>query len=400
MKNHSIAKILLNSVFCAGLLASSPAFAGFEFTAPISTSPSNAGLGALTPMEGDNQTSPIDMNQSQPQIYNSPQIRWVDPGSASSAEDTVVIESSEEKAKQQPSPPSGIMSMAPQPLEPLDPLESMPMTAPPSSSLPQMPQAQMSSQNQQFEMAVCFGENLPLVSALRQVIPPEYTYVLNKNVNAGQTVSWNGGQQWPLVLNDMLRPAGLSASLDGSIVKIRKGQSASMNNDQNSPAPIALPASKSETSNDEMFMAEFQEQQEHSLNTLPPLPQREIPAMPTPIVNSSNALQVETTEIAEDERESVVPNKIVTGQWTAPQGSSLKTVLESWSELQGVDLYWSSKFDYILAGDVNINGTYEDAVKILLDGFSQAQPKPTGRLHPNLPNGPAVLVIESQKAMG
>jgi len=75
----------------------------------------------------------------------------------------------------------------------------------------------------------------------------------------------------------------------------------------------------------------------------------------------------------------------------------LKTVLESWSNLEGVDLFWSADYDYDLIGDVNISGNFEEAVEELLKGFSDAKPKPVGRLHPNLPHGPAVLVIETSQ---
>jgi hypothetical protein len=107
---------------------------------------------------------------------------------------------------------------------------------------------------------------------------------------------------------------------------------------------------------------------------------------------------VETTENTEEENQnaSIVPD-VSMGQWTAQSGTSLKTVLESWSNLEGVDLFWSSDFDYPINGDVNISGTYEEAVEALLLGFSEANPKPVGRLHPNLPHGPAVLLIESTK---
>ena len=123
-----------------------------------------------------------------------------------------------------------------------------------------------------------------------------------------------------------------------------------------------------------------------------------VPSAPVLEKKITTNLSVSTTENDKQEQISVIP-EVTEGQWLAQSGASLKTVLESWSSLEGVDLFWSSDYDYILAGDVNINGTYEAAVKTLLEGFSQAQPKPMGRLHPNLPNGPAVLVIETRKVI-
>ena len=78
-------------------------------------------------------------------------------------------------------------------------------------------------------------------------------------------------------------------------------------------------------------------------------------------------------------------------------GDSLRTILSDWSQDAGVELYWDSQFDYPLDSSVRIKGTYEQAVKNLLTGLRDAQPRPIARLHPNLPAGPAVLVVQTQQ---
>ena len=83
--------------------------------------------------------------------------------------------------------------------------------------------------------------------------------------------------------------------------------------------------------------------------------------------------------------------------WRAVRGDSLKTVLTDWSMDAGVELYWSSEFDYPLDSSVRLKGTFEEAVQNILTGLRDARPRPVGRLHPNEPEGPAVLVIETQQ---
>jgi len=73
--------------------------------------------------------------------------------------------------------------------------------------------------------------------------------------------------------------------------------------------------------------------------------------------------------------------------------------LEEWSGQAGAEIFWSSDYDYPLAGEVNISGSFEEATETLLRGFEQARPKPVARLHPNLPHGPAVLVVETRQTL-
>ena len=57
-----------------------------------------------------------------------------------------------------------------------------------------------------------FGTNLPLAIALNDILPIGYTASYAKGINPGTQVSWDGkGQDWKIVVNDMLRPHGLSS---------------------------------------------------------------------------------------------------------------------------------------------------------------------------------------------
>jgi len=72
-----------------------------------------------------------------------------------------------------------------------------------------------------YAQAVGFGRDLPLGLALSQVIPSEYSHSFVESVDAGITVSWEGGKPWNQVLENMLRPQNLTASIEGSRVTIR-----------------------------------------------------------------------------------------------------------------------------------------------------------------------------------
>ncbi len=73
----------------------------------------------------------------------------------------------------------------------------------------------------QYAQAIGFGADLPLALALNQVIPSEFVHSFALGVDPGTTVSWQGGKPWDQVLNDMLRPAGLTAVIKQNTVTIQ-----------------------------------------------------------------------------------------------------------------------------------------------------------------------------------
>ncbi len=85
--------------------------------------------------------------------------------------------------------------------------------------------AQESVMNQQsygqYANAIGFGRELPLALALSQVIPSEFTHSYGQGVDAGATVSWEGGKPWNIVLNEMLRSVGMIAVIRGKQVVIQ-----------------------------------------------------------------------------------------------------------------------------------------------------------------------------------
>jgi hypothetical protein len=336
---------------CACLLVFSPinnTMAGFKFTAPVQqqTAPS-AIPGGLLP------TPPADI----PMMPSVPQ--------------------------------SNVITEPTQPITRSDIIFNSPATANETDAnainLQLVPTA--NSQSSDNDIAVGFGKDIPLTTALRQIIPADYSYVIDQNVSGEQFVSWNGGREWPLVMNDMIEPLGLKSSIDGRIVRLTNNQMQADTPALVSPRPepsVAAPMSLiPETRNTTPTYSQ-------PVMDLEEIEAKAVAALPTPprdiIMQDFNM-----------PKQSAVP-QVTQGQWRAQNGDSLRTVIESWANIEGVDLFWSSEFDYKLAGDVNISGNFEQAIETLLSGFSEAQPRPTGRLHPNLPHGPAVLVVETRQS--
>ena len=346
-------KYFLGLCVCAFVYMPYSAMAGFQFTAPIAEQSTQAPSiqGGLLP--GLPMDTPVMPAAPQIQVHSQAPIAPV------AMPEPIVA----------PTPPAPVIITTPV-AEPTKPIAITPSVS--------------------NEIAVGFGNDIPLTTALRQILPANYTYVLDQNIDGEQFVTWNGGREWPIVLNDMVQPLGLETSIDGQIVRITsKAQVEFQDSIIWNAAPLEQPQPQSIAPTNIVPAPQPAAPSAPSIMTLEDIEAKAIESLPTPPQNIiMQDFQTPQTSIVPDVSE---------GQWRAQNGDSLRTVIESWANIEGVDLYWSSEFDYKLAGDVNISGNFEQAIETLLSGFSEAQPRPTGRLHPNLPHGPAVLVVETRQ---
>ena len=71
-----------------------------------------------------------------------------------------------------------------------------------------------------YKDAVGFGTDIPLSIALMQIVPEDYEARLPNASLENSMISWEGGKPWNQVLNDVLRPLGYAASIQGNRVMI------------------------------------------------------------------------------------------------------------------------------------------------------------------------------------
>lgn len=224
-----------------------------------------------------------------------------------------------------------------------------------------------------YETADGFGQDLPLVMAIRQIVPASFGFVFDDGIDLNSRVSWQGGKPWDLVLRDTLTPLGLDANIRGNVVSISR-------------ASVPMQSTGLGTLGGPVVMSDTVTNATNVPMTPTPVAMLSSPAddmmaggyMGTPAAATAASLTSNTT-------------------WTAPRNSTLRGILEDWSERVGVELYWASEYDYPIKSAVSIQGTFEEAVQTLLKGLTESRPRPLGRLHPNLPDGPAVLVIETRQ---
>lgn len=188
-----------------------------------------------------------------------------------------------------------------------------------------------------------FGKDIPLALALRQVVPPAYIISYEAGVDQGKPVSWNGGSAWTNVVSTMLDNRKLHATMSGNTITVSQGNGPALQ----MQAPVPSPA-----------MADN-----------------------SPIIWQGGAKPV--INMSEQQH------------WTAQAGQGLRETLQGWSRQAKVELAWQDAKDMPIGSTFSYDGTFDQAVDALLSLYSGESQEPRGKLYPNLPEGPSVLVIGS-----
>jgi hypothetical protein len=109
--------------------------------------------------------------------------------------------------------------------------EALPATpsVPPSVNLRQMPPQSPPSGGPELApgegtIVEGFGTQLPLVMAIREIVPSSYQFAFADGLKLGVLVNWKGGAPWHDVLNSVLASHGLIARDGGSVIYIEKAQ--------------------------------------------------------------------------------------------------------------------------------------------------------------------------------
>ncbi len=254
-----------------------------------------------------------------------------------------------------------------------------------------------------------FGKDLPLAIALRQIAPAQYAYRFEQGVSAGQKVSWQGGKPWPHVLSDMLAESGLQVVIVGNVISVQRSGTPtadapaekSVEAEQAMAAPVAdkveepAQAPAKETSDDlpvprTAYVPGSASAPEAS--GAPTNIQTEAQVAEATELQAADEVPVATVAAPTDKVAPVVDIQS-SRRWEAEPGRTLRETLEKWSSSAGAEIEWMSPYDYPVEHAFVFNGKFDDAVESLLALYSRETPRPRGRLYPNLPTGPSVLMV-------
>lgn len=321
-----------------------------------------------------------------------------------------------------------------------------------------------------YEDVQGFGTDIPLATAMSQIVPANFAYSVDSPAMLGQKVSWTGGMAWNKVLEKAVEPLGLEVAVIDDTVWIREEGRAPSAKTVKAPQPQPAKASQMSAAPEPMQAMEasstmmprppvadentapqhviaerrttqspfgnmkpVEDDQASSSyqrrNPIPMMMKADASDAPEPMAAAASAQEADPVATAQppqniarsgdaDHRnyqhvvtprsyEQSADAQSVNARldpfeikyWTAEKGESLRNVLTNWGLSAGTEIRWTSPYDYRLPSALKTHATFPDAVTKVLTFYEDLEPRPVGRLHPNLPNGPSVLVIENYGTM-
>ena len=445
--------LLLSSVVSASIVLSwGTAHAGFEWTPPSQPEPSLSEIqndvpsqmlpdetGLVPPMDENVAANPmseevglgmedamsapasVPQNNVQTQTYMSPPVddgaplSVVAPASAPihnlSPEQVLKAPSAPVAARAQYTPPAVVSTPAPSPMpvqaaEPVSPMD---------------------------EIVNGFGKDVPLVTAVRQLVPASYTYKFTPDVDLGTTVSWNGGQSLRNTLSSVLASGGYTYDLQGNMISITSTH----------PKSAAVSSAMAPPQGDLRDIPGFNDVIQQNLaqaeaeNIAPPVEQiastpeivqeKQVYVKPmsspvslvTPKVeyNAADDMMVPLMEEASASTAKMVapPAPFANGMhstyqpvslssypetqqvrtWNVKRNSDLKSTLAGWTRQAGVGLQWNADRNFRVDYMVWVDGTFEEAIAVLMKGYAdKTGPVPHTRFELQQSEQP-VLVVDT-----
>lgn len=268
-----------------------------------------------------------------------------------------------------------------------------------------------------------FGQDLPLVISLQQIVPSKYQFTLAKGIDPNLLTSWEGGKEWEKVLGDMLKSNDMSFTVKDTVVTVEK----------TSAAPEKTIKERAKSAVD----TAIKKAKEVKAKVAKKIEAKKKPAPKTRLINKERKPKVKEKKVAEVEKiklkydskkydtdsamtpvniisskntpikvdEDVAPffdpnmlvdpnDPLARAKWVGHKYQTLREVLKEWSDKEGVELYWTIDYDYKLNKDVVLVGEFETAVAKLINVFRNVRPQPYGQLHQG-DRGPLVLVVNS-----
>lgn len=218
-----------------------------------------------------------------------------------------------------------------------------------------------------------FGKEIPLAIALRDIVPSQYAFSFSPREIAGTKISWRGGKPWQDVLKDALTAHDLDLVMNQNSILILKKATAVSDKNPETTGHIMI-ASRSDLQSPSIDPAPVVDT--NSESSAPASPESLLAAKPDP---SPTLLAMDLKAVR---------------KWQARPGTTLRETLESWSKESNVELNWSTPYDYPINNAFYFDGEFTQAVDSLLSSYRSENPSPKGRLYPNLPEGPSVLMID------
>ncbi len=229
-----------------------------------------------------------------------------------------------------------------------------------------------------------FGDNIPLESAARQIVPSDYAIKYGSNVDKSTPLSWKSASDWKSALSSAAGKKGLTVSVEGSDVVINAKKSPEVQ--EKTPSHERRPYASTPSAS----MVQKKSHGSHSPKPKEPSsPVQEAnvggggfmirsyhgsPSSNTPVKTETSHEKLVGKEIKEQKGDGWTAVNKGDGQYVVAPGYMLRTTLSKWAEAAGWHLVWNSDFDYAITTGATFSGDFVTASKQLLTAMKDARP--------------------------
>ena len=240
-----------------------------------------------------------------------------------------------------------------------------------------------------------FGNDIPLESAAKQIVPEGYTVDYGAGVDKSTSVSWGSSNDWQGALSSAVAKKGLKAEIGTGTVVIVKA-----------PETSARPYSS--TPSRDMV----QKKRDNERRTSPrPRSERVEPRDPQPRETASVGGGGFTIRPYRDSANSAKPGQGLKdkdfadgkdgwkkydtdakGQFVVEEGYMLHGTLSTWAEATGWKVVWDSQHDYLIDANATFSGDFVKASSDLITAMRDARPQITVDYY----QGNKVIVISNK----
>ena len=257
-------------------------------------------------------------------------------------------------------PDSEVLAINPFPIQDAMMDAAKPMAEPAPEAMDKK-EEMTATENAETPDTVGFGNDIPLALALQQIAPAGYAFSFGENINPGVKVSWTGGKAWTDVMQDMIAPLGLEASIRGKSIVIRNEQHSAI-----VPKPALIEPAAGNSDSPVIFEEDTSSLRRQAIQD-PGIAGQEQPSETIEVIDGVNAQS--SNLLDEPTREASI--------WEADQGDSLKQTLSLWSKKANFDVEWKAAHDYVLVSNVLVAGNFNSALKALLINSLSQEERPT-----------------------
>ncbi|NDV52929.1 TcpQ domain-containing protein [Salipiger sp. PrR003] len=245
-----------------------------------------------------------------------------------------------------------------------------------------------------------FGTSIPLNFAVEQIVPEKYQVSFGPGVDVDQSVSWEGGAAWDVVLKDTLAEVGLFA-------EVSETDRVRITTDPANRAPLSSGLKISEYRHPTLgprkgsYPDDLQGRPGLVLAGAEPAPEPKVEekAPGVNLLDYSPRPQLRPEHVGEDaillgvDETNIIQERDV---WAVFAGSTLEDTLKDWGDEAGWNIHWNSEYTIPIAASAEFRGDFIGAVGELLDSFGGMSPRSENgnpRIVGDVFKGNKVLVI-------